>query len=42
MTLLIACLLIHHMELSPWWHVLAVVLWFLHLAFHVETDRGHK
>lgn len=39
MTLLIACLLIHHMELSPWWYVLATMLWFAHLGFHVETTK---
>lgn len=37
MTLLIAILLIIHMDLSINWCALAVVLWALHIAFHVET-----
>jgi len=39
MTLLIACLLIYHMELSPWLYVIAAALWFGHLAFHIEFNK---
>jgi hypothetical protein len=34
MTLLIACLLIHHAGLGAWWYALATLLWVAHLAAH--------
>ena len=36
MTLLIACLLIYHMELSPVWYVMATFLWFVHAVYHAD------
>ncbi len=38
MTLLIACLLIHMMGLSPWFYALAALIWIIHIVYHGDES----
>jgi len=41
MTLLIACLLIYHLDLSPWWYGLATALWVFRAWAIDKTIRSN-
>lgn len=36
MTLLIACLLIYHLDMASWWYGVAAVLWLCHMAAYLK------
>ena len=40
MTLLIAILLIHGLELSVWWYPAAVIVWLYHLVWTYFLNQG--
>ena len=42
MTLLIACLLIHGFQLSPFWYIVASILWCCRISARVVTNLAQN